>query len=297
MKKDNKKLCYVSLTADIDPDANIALKGKEDCISAGRAGRVSVSATRRGLYILKKTIQTFSIPTTLFWEARTLNILSKTDSDLVESLAVNDFCEQGCHGLRHEDYTGKHSGIVPSYEKISSNIRKATDIISEKTTKHPVGFRAPYCNTSQNVFKALNKLEYLYDASVNTSVTSKYYRRNDPKWAKTDAIIELPVLESLDHKGKPISGYLWQMFEQRRPYTDYADMVIKISRQINQNIVQIALHPWHFAMDENGNQFSEKELENNAVSFSKLIEKLMQYSFLRFINLKDYLEIIRKEHI
>ena len=63
---------------------------------------------------------------------------------------------------------------------------------------------------------------------------------------------ELSLCRSLDARGRPISAYLWQMLEGRRPPDDYLALVRTARARCPGGLLQIALHPWHLTVSAEG---------------------------------------------
>ncbi len=253
--KKTKLTTPLALTLDVDPDANRAIAGRVDCVSAGFNARITLAAARKGLHALHRLLLSLRLPATAFWEARTLNALAKTDPALITQLAENTALEHACHGLRHEDLTAHLSKCPMSRQEKIDRIVRATDIITGIMGTRPAGFRAPYCRVDRTDLDILSELGYSYDASSTSDAFNGFFKGgfdSSPDAGLAKGIREIPMLLWRDAGGKPISGYLWQLLEGRRTPGEYIDMVEEIGEKHPGRLIQLALHPWHLAVREDG---------------------------------------------
>ena len=80
----NKHL-YVAMSLDIDPDANTAVEGRHDALSAPvQNGTVCIEACKKGLQKILELLDVYTINATLFYEARTAQMLIAGGMDLPE---------------------------------------------------------------------------------------------------------------------------------------------------------------------------------------------------------------------
>ena len=246
-----EQLLYVALTADVDPDANRAQPGRVDAVSAGTAEGVSLVACFEGLAILEDELEARRLPATFFWEARTLEALAKHDARLFNRLRHAPSLEHGSHGYRHEDFAGKVSRMPLGLEETRAVITRAGAAHARLFGAAPCGFRAPYCRLTPALAVALQESGCLYDASVT--------RRPGPEWALrpyrlpgAPALYELALCRSTDGAGRPISAYLWQLFEGKRPVADYVRLIASLRGRCAGGLLQVALHPWHLVVSADG---------------------------------------------
>jgi len=281
---------FIALSLDIDPDANMAVGWSHDCVSRGFQARVRLLAVRRGLCALCDQLSSLGLPTTLFWEARTLEMLSFTAPSLVSALTENASIEHACHGWRHEDFTGALTDLHISEDEIASRIEKATSVIAGRLGIKPVGFRAPYCRINGPTLRVLAKFGYLYDSSMTVDpFPAGCEKQIRPALADEGegSLWEIPILKWRDPKGKPISGYLWQLLEGRRRVGDYIRMVMEIADRYPGQLIQLIAHPWHLYMGENGRR--NLDPQQSIAAIGKLLHTLSSHPRVRFVTLSNYL--------
>jgi hypothetical protein len=278
---------FVCLSADVDPDANIPRRGRTDAISAHQGDTVCLDASRQGLDVLAGVLEELSLPCTLFWEARTLQTLAAASPQTIRRFLDNGLLEHGCHGLKHEDFAGKDSGLPINAEETARILRQATDIVAAVTGARPAGFRAPYCRLTPELTAALSEAGYLYDSTLTRTPGQDWTMRPCPlDPGPTDKPVwELAICRARDGRGKPITSYLWQMFEGRRPTEDYVSLVSSLRGPYQGGLFQLALHPWHMVVDETGKRIprdTERELRTVLTDISRL-------DGVKFITAGEYL--------
>jgi len=106
--------------------------------------------------------------------------------------------EVACHGMMHE----KNECLL-QIDKQRHRIRKATQIIEERTGKKPLGFRAPCLRANKYTFKVLRENGYMYDSSMISTFIPRYYGQLNfhfrPYWLNLDVenvnqrILEIPI--------------------------------------------------------------------------------------------------------
>ena len=253
---------YVALTVDVDPDANRACAGRPDAVSAGvPGGRVSLKGCRAGLETLAAVLEEMRIPCTFFWEARSLSRLSTDAPEVVGRLAHNAAFEHGCHGLRHEDFSGRDTGLAIGAGETLAILREASHTCAAITGSRPAGFRAPYCRWTAAMGPALRELGYAYDASHTRTAGSRWALRPYPLsiGPGEGQLWELALCRSRDGSGRPVTGYLWSLFEGRRRPGDYVALARSLARQHPGGLLQIALHPWHLVVSERGEPLAGRD--------------------------------------
>ncbi len=248
MDRSAQQPLYVAVTADVDPDANRAVPDREDAVSPG--GEPCYEACFEGLAALIHHLEALSLPATLFWEGRALKNLKMSRPELLERILENPALEHACHGLRHEDFSGRWTGHPLGGERTAHLMREAGACIHSITGTRPEGFRAPYCNLTDELVDCLERMGYLYDASLTREPAPSWGLR--PYRPEGGRLQELALVRARDREGKPISGYLWQLFEGGRPPGDYVEMVRSLGAQYPGGLLQLALHPWHLEVNEDG---------------------------------------------
>lgn len=241
---------YVALSADVDPDANRAAPGRTDAVSAG-SDRAEYDVCTRGLHFLLAELEQRNLPLTLFWEARALEHVAERAPGLMVRLECNPLLEHGCHGYRHEDFAGADSGVPLEAARIRDLLRAAGRTIAQCFGAAPRGFRAPYCRLTPELKTVLSEFGYAYDASLT--------REPSAEWPLKPLLLdgapgmwELALCRWRDAEGRPISGYLWQLFEGRRPVDDYLHVLNALRGPCAGGLCQIALHPWHIFVSADG---------------------------------------------
>ncbi len=243
---------YVALTVDVDPDANRPEPGRTDAVSAGAGGRVSLRACRQGLEALAALLEELHLPCTLLWEARSLRVLARTAPRLVHSLVENKACEHGCHGLRHEDFAGRDSGLPIGGQQTLEIMQEATRIVTGETGRRPAGFRAPYCRLTPGLRRALAALGYSYDATLMRTPGSHWPLTASRLRGTDGRVWELALPRGRDRSGRPITGYLWQLLEGRRRPEDHVEFAARAAGMCSGGLLQVALHPWHLLVSARG---------------------------------------------
>jgi peptidoglycan/xylan/chitin deacetylase (PgdA/CDA1 family) len=295
MPSETDQPLYVAVTADVDPDANRPVRGRSDAASAGHpGGEARFDGCLEGLRALVEVLGEMSLPATLFWEARTLQALARLDAGLVERTAGADSFEHGCHGFRHEDFAGKQTGLRLSRDEARAVLERAGAVLHSVLGVHPRAFRAPYCRLTEELADGLVELEYLYDASIT--------RDPDPEWGlrpyvlrKEPEMWELALCRGRDGRGRPISTYLWQLFEGNRPVADYVDLIARLRGRCPGGLVQIALHPWHLIVGENGVPLAGRGLCSPVCSLRHLLQEVRELDGVAFTTAGTYLETVRRD--
>lgn len=281
---------FVAFTMDVDPDANRAREGRPDAVSAGSDDGVQMDACREGLEWIAEVLEQTGLPCTFFWETRTLLHLSEKDRDLLDRLRENTRLEHGCHGLRHEDFAGEVSGQPLDAGATREVVETASGGFEQVFGERPRGFRAPYCRLTDELIAALSEAGYRYDASRTVELRKgsdllPTYLTRDPQ-----NLWEIPMCRWRDSEGKPISGYLWQLMEGRRPEDDYLDMIGDIAKRYRTVLVQLALHPWHMHIRADGHRLSNSEARKNREKLGSIIWGLLRMDGLHFSKVGDYLD-------
>jgi hypothetical protein len=277
---------FICLTLDVDPDANRACAGRLDAISPHSGGGVSVEACRRGLAFLDETVRRLDLPCTLFWEARTLELLSAADPALIRAWVANPKAEHACHALKHEDFAGTDSGIPIGERETLAIVKEATGTVARLTGSTPEGFRAPYCRMTPALSAALLDAGYRYDATLTRTAGKQWdMRPYTLVQSGGKCLKELALCRSHDDDGRPITSYLWQMFEGRRKPAQYVNLACRLKDTCRGGLFQIALHPWHIFVDERGQQLTAQARND----LTLVLEQVSKLSGIRFLTARSYL--------
>jgi hypothetical protein len=92
---------------------------------------------------------------------------------------------------------------------------------------------------------------YAYDASLTADVSEgdSLQPRGLDGGGK---VLELPLCRARDETGRPISSYLWQLFEGNREPDEYVAMARNVAAAAPAGLLQMALHPWHLFVGADG---------------------------------------------
>jgi len=285
---------YVAVTADVDPDANRACPGRVDAVSPASGGKdACLEACGEGLKALVPVLERLGIPCTFFWEARSLQTLRRAEAGTLDRILGQPAFEHGCHGLRHEDFSGRESGVRVGAAETLAILDEATRLVASQTSVRPVGFRAPYCRLTPGVRRALRKLGYAYDASV-TRVPGQGWTLRPyelPGGMSGRVVWELALCRGLDRSGRPITSYLWQLFEGRRQPEEYVEFASSLTRQYAGGLLQIALHPWHLVVGEDGEPLRGRTGRDPVGDLSDVLSAVASLGTTRFVNAGQYLRL------
>ena len=111
---------YVALTADVDPDANRPARGRIGAVSPGAGDGVSLDGALEGLGLLADIKADDGPPWTLFWEGRTLEEVAERRPELLDRLRRGERFAHGSHGMHHEDFAGRDTGVSVGPERTRS---------------------------------------------------------------------------------------------------------------------------------------------------------------------------------
>ena len=250
-------------------------------------------ACREGLARASEVLESMNLPFTAFWEGRSLRILDRTSPGLIQRMGHSPRAEHGAHGMRHEDLSGTLSGKALPKTKVREIIEQVSALVTRKTGKRPVGFRAPYCRPTNQVFDVLAELGYDYDASTTVEVTDTHppapYKLREHQGRR---LWEMPLCCAQDACGKRISGYLWQMFEGERDPVDYVNLARFVAKTRPGALLQIAFHPWHLAVDSCGRP-TRDGITHCCRQLRYVLENIGKISAVRYLGLKQSLQELR----
>ncbi|HHT9110400.1 MAG TPA: polysaccharide deacetylase family protein [Candidatus Brocadiaceae bacterium] len=283
----NDNYLYVAMSLDIDPDANVAVEGRYDALSAPlQSGNVRVEACKKGLHKILELLDVYDINATLFYEARTAQMLIADRMDLPE-LSQNH--EIACHSLKHEDYLGKVSGLPMKEDAIQESIAGAREILEGIFGRTVRGFRAPYTRVNQTVIKVLERMDFHYDSSETINLGTTWNGKPFPLKTFDSTIIELPLPAFPDARGKKMTSYLWAIFEGKRNAQEYIDAVVRAKEIAQGGLFVFAIHPWHLWINSQGDIFADEQVARNLKNFESIISQLKRMKGIRIIRMDKYL--------
>jgi peptidoglycan/xylan/chitin deacetylase (PgdA/CDA1 family) len=281
----------VALTVDADADANRPAPGRAEAVSPG--GEPRFSACARGLRDVADVASELRLPCTIFWTGRCLQAVAEIDPELVRALGAMPDVEHACHGLAHEDFSGHRSGMALDAGQTLGRLAEATDIVAGAFGARPVGFRAPYCRLTPHLERALRRLRYRYDASLTRSPDDGWALLPyalEPAQPGEPPLYELALCRSRDAAGRPITGYLWQLFEGRRGPQDYVEMVARLRGRFPGGLMQIAIHPWHLHVSADGGPLPVRSGRDAAADFHAVLSAVAALDGIRLVTLTGCLE-------
>lgn len=287
MSKRDKPM-YVAISLDIDPDANSAVEGRHDALSSPiEYGEIRVDACKKGLQRIFDLLDIYDIDATLFYEARTAQMLIESGMYLPR---LSERHEIACHSLKHEDFLGKVSGLPMDENSIEKTISEAKDILEKIFERDVKGFRAPYTRINRTVVKVLEQLGFQYDSSETVILGTEWAGNPYPLKAFDSSLMELALPSFRDAKGKKMSSYLWAIFEGRRVLGEYIDAVVQARDRAKQGLFVFSIHPWHLYVDCRGNQFGKDRVRENAENLESIFSQLKQMQGIRILRQDKYLE-------
>src|SRR3989338_8128777 len=287
MTQSDKSL-YVAISLDIDPDANSAVEGRHDALSSPiEYGEIRVDACKKGLQKIFELLNIYDIDATLFYEARTAQMLIESGMYLPK---LSERHEIASHSLKHEDFLGKVSGIPMNEKSIDESIGKAKEILAKIFKREIKGFRAPYTRINRTVVKVLERLGFQYDSSETVTLGTEWAGNPYPLKAFDSSLMELALPSFPDAKGKKMSSYLWAIFEGRRVFGEYIDAVVQARDMAKQDLFVFSIHPWHLYVDCRGNQFGKNQARKNLNNLESILSQLKQIRGIQTIRQDKYLE-------
>ena len=271
----------VAVTLDVDPDANRAVAGRVDAVSPPvQAGQARFDAVEAGLRDALAILASLDVAATLFFESRTAVELAERGLDLRQLCRGH---EVACHGRRHEDLLGTVSGLPLSPSQIRDMLADSRDAIEQVTGARPVGFRAPYTRVDDTVLSVLSDLGFAYDSSITREACASW--RMEP-YRVAEGLWEVPLPSLRDSNHKLMSCYLWPFFEGRRASDEYVAAAADVARRFPGGIFQLALHPWHILIDEDGQRFSAAEAGRNRTALAEVLSRLAGLDGVTFTTLR-----------
>lgn len=282
------ELLSVAISLDIDPDANSAVEGRHDALSSPTGhGKVTIEACTRGLQKILELLDIYDIDATLFYEARTAQMLVADGMNLPK---LSERHEVSCHSLKHEDFLGKVSGMPMEEEAIKEAIMKAKDILEKIFERDIKGFRAPYTRINRAVVKVLEQIGFQYDSSETIAVGTEWAGDPFPLEMFDSNLLELALPSFHDTKGKKMSSYLWAIFEGRRVSSDYIDAVLSARDVAKGGLFIFSIHPWHLYVDCQGNPFNAERVKRNLEILEYILSQLKEMQGIQLTRQGKYLE-------
>src|SRR3989339_1844292 len=279
---------YVAISLDIDPDANSAVEGRHDALSSPiEYGEIRVDACKKGLQKIFELLEKYDIDATLFYEARTAQMLIESGMYLPK---LSERHEIACHSLKHEDFLGKVSGIPMEKKSIEESIDKAKEILAKIFKREIKGFRAPYTRINHTVVKVLEQLGFQYDSSETATLGTGWAGKPYPLKAFDSSLMELALPSFRDAKGKKMSSYLWAIFEGQRISGEYIDAVLQARDVAKSGLFTFSIHPWHLYVDCKGNRFTRDQVRKNLNNLESIFSQLKQIQGIQILRQDEYLE-------
>lgn len=276
-------MVFIFICIDFDRDYAVPMEGYKHAVSKVLKDEsnedlrnpelaVSLRGTVESATLLFPYLKNNRVPTTFYYEARTLNLFKSKYPRLFD-LLKQPFFEHGLHGYDHEDLTGEESGIKFSHEEEYALLKSAKEEVERLLSTTIYGFRAPYMKLSKNTLPILSRLGFNYDSSI--------YRETETginPYKTSDNLIEFPVIKTPKKSMGGMYTYLWPLFEGKRTEEEIIRNYVQIVRnsEKKKSYFSINLHSWHFAYNISQNRFlAKEEIQENINSFTKLVEELI----------------------
>jgi hypothetical protein len=275
---------FVALTVDVDADANHAVPGRAEAVSAGRPALV-YQACEAGLEIVLEELEARRLPATLFWEGRAAEALESAAAAMLEQARSSKLLDHGCHGYAHEDFAGADSGIPLDAGRTRSVLERATQAVTDFLGARPRGFRAPYCRMTPQLAAALSEQGYAYDASL-TREPGPEWRMQPYELDGAPGVMELALCLARDARGRAVSGYLWQLLEGSRGVAEYVELMASLRAAYPGGLLQIGVHPWHLIVSERGRPLPAA----TAGRWAEFLNGAAGVHGLCFVTLAEYLD-------
>lgn len=286
---------YLAVTADVDPDANRAVEGREKPITPGMEGDVRLSGVVDGLRRLADLLLEGDWPATLFWEGRTLEVVARRKPDLLNRLRKSPLLEHGCHGMYHRDFAGEDTDVPLDAEATRGALREACAAYREHLGGEPDLFRAPYCRLTDELIDALWELEFRCDASRTAvgpgrDLLSPYPLRREG--GRT--LWEAPLCRWQGPGGRAMDAYLWPLLEGKRGPDDYAHLLDEVAEACPGGLLQLALHPWHLCVGQDGAEWPGERRRCSLERVEAVLRAAAGRGDVEFCTLGGYLETHRR---
>ncbi|MEM1798478.1 MAG: polysaccharide deacetylase family protein, partial [Candidatus Jordarchaeales archaeon] len=231
-------MTFVAFTVDLDRDYPVPVDKKVKAASYAPTCKPSFDCTIKGLKALANLLEETGIKATFFIEARALKHIKSQEESLIDMIVKNEI---GCHGMDHEDLSGKYTGVLIPPRKKLAILRKATETITKIIGVRPVGFRAPYLSVPLDIAELLERLDYKYDSSIQLETSKPPH----PYLIGRRVIeIPLPIYPLGERKA---SLYTWPLHEGRRSIDEFKGILGAYLENDDGGLLVIATHTWHLA--------------------------------------------------
>ncbi len=282
---------HVALTVDVDPDANRAVEGRAGAVSAGAGGNARLRGTIEGLSRLAEVVLEHGWPATLFWEGRTLEGLAGREPGLLDRLRGAPLVEHGCHGMYHEDFAGKDSGVPLDAEATRDALREACRTYWKHLGGEPDLFRAPYCRLTEPLIDVLWELDFRCDASRTAAAPGRDTLSPYPlRQADGRTLWEAPLSRWENSRGRAMDAYLWPLLEGKRSPDDYRWLIDSAASACPGGLLQLALHPWHLCVGEEGREWSEPRRRRCVEQVTSVLRSAAERDDVEFCTVGGYLD-------
>ncbi len=221
MKRNTSKPS-IHLTFDVEENPPIKKKSvhTDDCLFSNK-----------GCSILITLLQECQVRATFFVTGH----FAEKNPNIVKKLYEKGH-EIANHSYNHEDFK------IHNFDKLESEIKKSTEILSNLIGEKIKGFRAPFCRYRKDLSSLLKAYDYEYDSSLHpTMVPGRYYNLFSPlsPFQEKSGIWEIPIsVIPLIHF--PIS---WWWMRNLGSWITYIGTTINLHSQRN---VVLYFHPWEF---------------------------------------------------
>lgn len=254
-----------AFTVDVDRDVNLPVYGKKQALSKCHDGdreEIRFGSSMQGLTLMIEILEEVGIKATFFLEGDTLLHIAR-NMDVRELLSRH---EVACHGVCHEDITGESTGVPLTDLELEQMIGDGRDILRKVFARDPVGFRAPYQHIDQRALNLLERKGFLYDSSM-----TRPFNEEDGglrPWKVSGDLLEMPLAQGKDERGKRIVSYLWPMHEGKRAPEEY----IRMAAGMRSGVLVLATHSWHVAETYDRGVLSQSLVNSNLVNLRQVLD-------------------------
>lgn len=282
---------FVTFTLDVDPDANTAVKGRRDALSHPLdKGKVEVEATAKGLTEVCGVLRELNLPATLFFEARSAQLLSQG----LDLITLTQGHEIACHSLRHEDFLGVVSGMPLGKMQAQDIIAESRTILRDIFQKEIIGFRAPYLRMNHTILSVLAELDFKYDSSVISDCIRPFCIVNPPE---ADPLWEFSVASLKLGLHKRLTSYFTPLFQGRKSPEEYLGSIQSLSQKTSPTpgaLFILAFHPWELFVDNSGRAYPQEVSRLLIDKFKKVLLGLKEMPYVELITLQSYLQSVHQ---
>lgn len=150
----NNTNCAAMITVNLDAEY-FWLGMFPDCADRPKTLSMGQYGMNRGLERVLNVFDNFGIKATFFIPGRVAELYPEKVQEI-----VNKGHEIGNHGYAHENFAGL------SIDEQRKSIQKGNDALEKICKVHPVGFRAPEGELTQDTIKLLQELGFKYSSSL-----------------------------------------------------------------------------------------------------------------------------------